>query len=126
MLDLLKLLGKGLLYIILLPLGIVFFAGYGVYLFVVWIIMFFRTIILFFKGKPTGLTLPEDIKALSILNDARDFSQQPAQPGNGITFNLNINGQNVGQKTGTIVHSKNPDVIDYSNKGIENKEEDNK
>lgn len=125
MLDFFKLLGKGILYLFLIPLGICFFAVYGIYLFIVWIIMFFRTIVLFFQGKPTGLTLKEDIQAQTILNSARDFSEPQQNPSQqGVTFNLNINGQHVGQTSGSI-QNQNPDVLDYTSGELENKGGDN-
>lgn len=125
MLDFFKLLGKGILYLFLIPLGICFFAVYGIYLFLVWIIMFFRTIVLFFQGKPTGLTLKEDIQAQTILNSARDFSEPQQSPSQqGVTFNLNINGQHVGQTSGSI-QNQNPDVLDYTSGQLENKGGDN-
>lgn len=126
MISLLKLLGKGLLYIILLPLGIVFFAIYGIYLFLVWIVMLLRTIILFFKGKNTGLKLPEDIRAEEVLNNTRDFSEPTPQPqavNQGVTYNINITKEALekSQEKGSIVHSKDVDTIDYTDDREEDK-----
>lgn len=127
MLDFLKLLGKGILYLFLIPLGICFFSVYGIYLLIVWFVMLIRTIVLFFKGKPTGLTLPQDIKAQDILNKARDFSdhqpQQPQPQQQGVTFNLNINGQPIGQiKPNASIQNQNPETIDYTAQKIEQKD----
>jgi len=125
MMALLKLLGKGLLYILLLPLGLAFFILYGIYLFIVWIVMFFRTIILFFRGKETGLNLPEDQRALELLNDSRDFREPITQPqpsvqqNPGVTLNFNLNGQKIDERKGSIVHSKEPNIIDYSDEESE-------
>ena len=132
MAEFFKLLGKGILYLFLIPLGICFFAVYGIYLFIVWIVMLFRSIILFFKGRPTGLKLPQDIKAQEILNKARDFSEpqpqpQPqVQPQQGVTFNLNINGQHVGQvqQPSANIQNQNPETLDYTAKQIEHKKGD--
>ena len=125
MLDFFKLLGKGILYLFLIPLGICLFAIYGIYLLIVWVAMFLRTIVLFFQGKPTGLTLKQDIDAQTILNSARDFSEpQQTQSQQGVTFNLNINGQHVGQTSGVIQNQK-PDVLDYTSGQIEHKEGEN-
>jgi|GEM_PF-2942897 hypothetical protein len=118
MISLLKLLGKGLLYIILLPVGIVVFALYGIGLFFMWICYFFKTIFNYFRGKKSGLILPEDIKAIEILNASRDFSTPVAPPAQapGVTFNFNVNGQHVGQQNGRIIHDSatDQDVIDIS------------
>lgn len=116
--NLLKLLGKGLLYVILLPIGIVFFTVYGIVMFIIWLVYLFRTLINFFKGKKSGLVLPEDIKAIEILNNSRDFSTPaPQASAPGVTFNFNVNGQNVASKDGQVVHDalNHQDVIDISN-----------
>lgn len=118
MMNLLKLLGKGLLYVILLPIGIVFFTVYGIVMFIIWLVYLFRTLINFFKGKKSGLVLPEDIKAIEILNNSRDFSTPtPQASAPGVTFNFNVNGQNVASKDGQVVHDalNHQDVIDISN-----------
>jgi hypothetical protein len=118
MMNLLKLLGKGLLYIILLPIGIVFFTVYGIVMFIIWLVYLFRTLINFFKGKKSGLVLPEDIKAIEILNNSRDFSTPtPQASAPGVTFNFNVNGQNVASRDGQVVHDalNHQDVIDISN-----------
>lgn len=118
MMNLLKLLGKGLLYVILLPIGIVFFTVYGIVMFIIWLVYLFRTLINFFKGKKSGLVLPEDIKAIEILNNSRDFSTPtPQASAPGVTFNFNVNGQNVASRDGQVVHDalNHQDVIDISN-----------
>jgi len=117
MINLLKLLGKGLIYIILLPLGVVFFAIYGIVLLVVWIVYFFKTIINYFRGKSTGLTLPEDIKAIEILNNSRDFSQPvPQNTTPGVTFNFNVNGKNVASQNGQVTQNQlsHENIIDLT------------
>lgn len=123
MISLLKLLGKGLLYTFLFPLGVVFFAIYGIYLLLVWVVMLFRTIVLFLQGKKTGLTLPEDMKAIEILNKSRDWTEPiNNQPQNqtGVSYTFNINGAQLDERKGTIMQDK-PEVLDYTNE--ENKED---
>ena len=123
MIKFLKLLGKGLLYILLIPLGLVVLVCYGVYLLVVWFVMFVRSFILFLSGKPSGLTLKEDEIALKVLEGARDFSQpenpqpqQQPQP-QQVTFTLNINGQPLN----ATINQK--DIIENQvNESLENKE----
>jgi hypothetical protein len=129
MMNLLKLLGKGLLYIILLPIGIVFFTVYGIVMFIIWLVYLFRTLINFFKGKKSGLVLPEDIKAIEILNNSRDFSTPtPQASAPGVTFNFNVNGQNVASRDGQVVHDalNHQDVIDISNQDDHKKIEGDK
>jgi len=116
MLNILKLLGKGLLYIILLPLGIAFFAVYGIYLFVVWIIMLIRSIILKAKGENPGLNDREDAEARQILEDSMTPVEPVRQGPSEINYNININGnpyQN-NQMGGAQIQQNNPDVLDYS------------
>lgn len=117
MMNLLKLLGKGLLYVILLPVGIVFFSVYGFIMLIIWLVYLFKTLGNFFKGKKSGLVLPEDIKAIEILNNSRDFSTSTPQATNpGVTFNFNVNGQNVASRNGQVVRDalNHEDVIDIS------------
>ena len=117
MMNLLKLLGKGLLYVILLPVGIVFFSVYGFVMLIIWLVYLFKTLGNFFKGKKSGLVLPEDIKAIEILNNSRDFSTSTPQATTpGVTFNFNVNGQNVASRNGQVVRDalNHEDVIDIS------------
>lgn len=123
MVALLKLLGKGLLYAILLPVGIVFFAIAGVFLLIYWIIEAIIFATKFLKGKKEILTLPLDIEARKILDNSRDFSddskQSNVQP---VQINLNINGQLAGSTIqNAIEQSKASETIDYTE--IENKED---
>lgn len=129
MMDFLKLLGKGLLYIILLPLGIVGFAIYGLYLFIIFIIYFFKRIIYFFKGDKFDLNMPEDKKALEILNNARDFSSEtPTNPAsNTINYNMyNVHvhpDKKLGDASNNVIEEDDPSLIDTTKGQIENKED---
>lgn len=55
--------GKGLLYLLVLPVFIIVLAGYAIYGFIIFIFVFIRSIIDFFKGKSFFRDLPEDIEA---------------------------------------------------------------
>ena len=59
----LKKFGQGILYVLVLPVFIVVLALYAVYGVFIFIFMFFKSIILFFKGKSVSSDLPEDIEA---------------------------------------------------------------
>ena len=62
-----KSLGKGLLYVIMLPLGLIAIALYAVYGIFVFFFQLIRLIILFFTGRKLNSDLPEDIKAKAII-----------------------------------------------------------
>lgn len=126
MIDLLKLVGKGFIYLFLIPLGICFFAIYGIYLFLVCIYMLFRKIVLILKKEPSGLTLKEDIKAKQILNSARDFGEpQETKQGQGVNLILNIDGQQL--KTMNNEEKQKQDYIDVEpSAAIEERKEEDK
>ncbi len=126
MIDLLKLVGKGFIYLFLIPLGICFFAIYGIYLFFVCIYMLFRKIVLILKKEPSGLTLKEDIKAKQILNSARDFGEpQETKQGQGVNLILNIDGQQL--KAMNNEEKQKQDYIDVEpSAAIEERKEEDK
>ena len=126
MIDLLKLVGKGFIYLFLIPLGICFFAIYGIYLFLVCIYMLFRKIVLILKKEPSGLNLKEDIKAKQILNSARDFGEpQETKQGQGVNLILNIDGQQL--KAMNNEEKQKQDYIDVEpSAAIEERKEEDK
>ena len=73
--DFLKGFGKGILYIFVLPFLIVILALYGAYGLIAFIVLFFRSIILFFSGRSLQDDLPEDIKAKEILEGPKVASE---------------------------------------------------
>ena len=62
-----KNIGKGALYVLALPLGLLAIAGYAVFGVFVFFFQFVRLIILFFTGRNLRSDLPEDIKAREII-----------------------------------------------------------
>lgn len=96
MVEFLKLIAKGLLYLLLIPLGIVGFTVYGVFLFIMWIIELFKAFIRVLKHKPAGMKLQDDYFAEAVLENARKMpkeeSQQSTQPQQSITYNIHVNG----------------------------------
>lgn len=71
-----KSLGKGLLYVILFPLGLIAIALYAVYGIFVFFFHLVRLIVMFFTGKKLNSDLPEDIKAKAII-DANKPKEEP-------------------------------------------------
>ncbi len=83
MTEFFKKLGQGLLYTLVLPVLIVVLAGYSVYGLIIFIIMLFKSIILFFRGKSINSDLPEDIEAkrrLKALTNPFDNPPPPPEP----------------------------------------------
>ncbi len=67
MVSVLKNIGKGALYVIAFPLGLLAIVGYAVFGVFVFFFQFVRLIILFFTGRNLRSDLPEDIKAREII-----------------------------------------------------------
>lgn len=97
MLDFLKIFGEGLLIFLLLPFILIGLILYGLYLLIVFIVMSFKGIILFFKGKKYSLILEEDLKAEEILKKGINQPQLQTQTVNSstITYNNTINQINL-------------------------------
>ena len=77
--------GKGILYLFVLPFLLVFLVFYGIYGLGVFLVMFVKSVILFFTGRSLDDDLPEDKKAKEILdvNKPKDVvveSQQAPAP----------------------------------------------
>ena len=59
----LKKFGHGLLYLLVLPIFLLILVGYSVYGLLIFLVVFIRSTIDFFKGKNFFRDLPEDIEA---------------------------------------------------------------
>ena len=68
MVSFFKSFGRGVLYVLVLPLLLVVLAGYAVVSFVIFIILGIKFLILFFTGRSLFDDLPEDKQAKAILN----------------------------------------------------------
>ena len=69
MVSVFKNIGKGALYVIALPLGIIAIAGYAIFGVFVFFFQFVRLIYLFFTGRNLRSDLPEDVKAREIIKE---------------------------------------------------------
>ena len=67
MLSFLKVFGRGIVVTLLLPFIVLVLALYGVYCLVLFVVMFFRDVIGFFKGNNFNADLPEDLEARRIV-----------------------------------------------------------
>lgn len=110
MIAIIKLVGKGLLYLFLIPIGIIFFTFYGIYLLFIWIFNLLKLFFNFLRGKSKPLMLKEDELSLNVLEKSRDFSNEEKN-NQEIIVNLNVNKLN-GEPINLENIAKN--YIDYS------------
>lgn len=76
MLNLLKVFLRGLLTTLLLPVIILIWVGYGVYCIFVFIFMFFKGVIDYFRGKSFNADLPEDLESRRMLLEKEKHDEQ--------------------------------------------------
>ena len=79
MLSLLKVFGRGILTTLLLPIILLIWIGYGVYCLVVFVIMFFKGLIDYFKGKDFNGDMIEDLDARRMLLEKEQTDEQAKQ-----------------------------------------------
>ncbi len=118
MLDFLKIFGEGFLFFIGLPFILVGLVIYGLYLFVVFIVMSIKGLILFFKGKKYSLMLPEDLKADEILKKGINLNPQVQTQtvnNSSVTYNNTYNQINISAKTNNNEGLKPVDYLDQTN-----------
>ena len=74
-----KNLGKGLLYVLIFPFGLIAIAIYAVFGIFVFFFQFIRLIVLFFTGRSLNSDLPEDIEAKKIIeaNKPKEEEESP-------------------------------------------------
>lgn len=75
--SLFKSVGKGLLYLLVLPFFLLVISGYAIAGLIVFIYLFFKSIVLFFMGRSLDIELPEDKKAKQIIQKAIPASTNP-------------------------------------------------
>lgn len=118
MLDFLKIFGEGFLFFIGLPFILVGLVIYGLYLFVIFIVMSIKGLILFFKGKKYSLMLPEDLKADEILKKGINLNPQVQTQtvnNSSVTYNSTYNQINISAKTNNNEGLKPVDYLDQTN-----------
>lgn len=76
MLNLLKVFLRGIFTTLLLPVIILIWVGYGVYCIFVFIFMFFKGVIDYFRGKSFNADLPEDLESRRILLEKEKHDEQ--------------------------------------------------
>ncbi len=75
--SLFKSVGKGLLYLLVLPFFLLVISGYAIAGLIAFIYLFFKSIVLFFMGRSLNIELPEDKKAKQIIQNAIPASSNP-------------------------------------------------
>lgn len=76
MISLLKVFGRGILVTVLLPVILLVLASYGVYCLVLFVVMFFKGVVDFFKGKDFSADMVEDLEAKRILLEKEKADEQ--------------------------------------------------
>ena len=120
MLSFLKVFGRGIIVTLLLPIIVLVLACYMVYCLVLFVIMFFKGVIGYFKGNNINADLPEDLEARRIVLENEKTDAQAKDM-------LNIMYQSMAQAAINQAQAQSqpqvrPDVIDYLT-AEENKEE---
>ena len=115
MLSFLKVFARGILVMLLLPLILLVLALYMVYCLVLFVFMFFRALIGFFKGNNFNADLPEDLEARRIVLEKEKSDSQAKDA-------LNMMYQTMAQGMAQAALNQaqpqpqvKPDVIDYLN-----------
>lgn len=90
MLSFLKVFARGIIVTLLLPIIVLVLALYMVYCLVLFVVMFFKGVINWFKGGNTGTDLPEDLEARRIVLEKEKTDAQAKDM-------LNIMYQNMAQ-----------------------------
>lgn len=114
MLSFLKVFGRGLLVTILLPFILLVLTLYMVYCLLLFIFMFFKGVINFFKGGNINADLPEDLEARRIVLENEKTDSQAKDM-------LNMMYQGMAQTMAQAAFNQaqqpqpqvRPDVIDY-------------
>ena len=76
MLSFLKVFARGIVVTLLLPFIVLVLAFYMVYCLILFVIMFFKGVIGFFKGKNINADLPEDLEARRIVLEKEKSDSQ--------------------------------------------------
>ena len=122
MLSFLKVFGRGIVTTLLLPVIALVLALYMAYCLILFVVMFFKGVIGFFKGNNINADLPEDLEARRIVLEKEKTDTQAKDA-------LNMMYQSMAQGMAQAALNQaqtqpqvRPDVIDYLN-ATENEEE---
>ena len=113
MLSFLKVFGRGLLVTILLPFYLLILAFYLAYCLILFVVMFFKAVIGYFKGNNINADLPEDLEARRLVLE-QEKSDSQAKDALNMMYQTMAQGMaqaalNQAQQQPQV----RPDVIDY-------------
>ena len=115
MLSFLKVFARGIIVTLLLPIIVLVLAFYMVYCLILFVVMFFKGVIGFFKGNNINADLPEDLEARRIIleNEKSDAQAKDA-------LNMLYQGMAQGMAQAAFNQAQQqqqpqvrPDIIDY-------------
>ena len=88
MLNLLKVFLRGIITTLLLPVIVLVWVGYGVYCIFIFVFMFFKGVIDYFRGKSFNADLPEDLESRRILLEKEKQEAQSKEMMNMVYNNV--------------------------------------
>ena len=113
MLSFLKVFARGLIVTLLLPVIVLVLAVYMVYCLILFVVMFFKAVIGYFKGNNINADLTEDLEARRIILEKE---KSDAQAKNALNMIYQGMAQGMAQAAMNQAHPQpqvRPDVIDY-------------
>lgn len=116
--SLFKSVGKGLLYLLVLPFFILVISGYAIAGLIVFIYLFFKSIVLFFMGRSLDIELPEDKKAKQIIQKAIPTSTNPVIKQDGVPQS-EVSDNIVVAKSAAFVPYEEPSTVEEACFGID-------
>ena len=108
MLSFLKVFARGIIVTLLLPIILLVLVVYGIYCIFLFVFMFFKGVIGFFKGKNINADLPEDLEARRIVLEKEKADAQAKEM-------LNIMYQNTMAQAAFNQNRMQNDGMDYLN-----------
>jgi len=111
MLSFLKVFARGIIVTLLLPIIVLVLACYMVYCLVLFVVMFFKAVIGFFKGNNINADLPEDLEARRIVLEKEKTDTQAKD-----MLSMMYQGMAQGMAQAALNQPQpqvRPDVIDY-------------
>ena len=113
MLSFLKVFARGLIVTLLLPIIVLVLALYMVYCLILFVVMFFKAVIGYFKGNNINADLPEDLEARRIILEKEKSDAQAKD-----ALNMIYQGMAQGMAQAAMNQAQpqpqvRPDVIDY-------------
>ena len=113
MLSFLKVFARGLIVTLLLPVIVLVLAVYMVYCLILFVVMFFKAVIGYFKGNNINADLPEDLEARRIILEKEKSDAQAKD-----ALNMIYQGMAQGMAQAAMNQAQpqpqiRPDVIDY-------------